>query len=401
MEKRARFDELDGYRGIAALVVVAYHVYLSDALNRQGQAYAGTLGQTLLTAGDGAVDWFFVLSGFVVSLPLVRALLTGTAAPSPLAFLARRARRILPLYYAAIVLAWWLWPQSPRSLLTHLTFTHIVDPLTVTDHIGAAWSLACEVIYYLLIALLGLPLTLLCQRIATPRARAHLLLTGLLLTWLASVAYASTLGPNVAGALAFSPFGRGGGFLMGVVLAVLWSWRGGWLGRRGRWSLGAAAGCLTLGAIVARPSPAGAVLFHPVIGLAFGALLASTLLAADRAAVAWWWHRPGWRWLAAISYSVYLLHQLIIWQLVRHGILSAPNTSAYVLNLALVLAVTLPLASLSYWVIERPWLRPRGHHRLTWPARYATGRGQDGGAPSGRPATAPGTSPRSARSSGY
>src|SRR5215216_5107006 len=96
---RERYVELDGYRGLAAFAVVAFHAsgfvgYRAD----RGQAfYAGTPLALIIQQFGAGVVWFFVLSGFVIFLPFARATIeqTGPIASGP--FLARRAIRILPL----------------------------------------------------------------------------------------------------------------------------------------------------------------------------------------------------------------------------------------------------------------------------------------------------------------
>lgn len=59
-DTKPHYDLLDGLRGVAALLVVWYHVY-------EGYAFAGgsdTIGG--INHGYLAVDFFFILSGFVI-----------------------------------------------------------------------------------------------------------------------------------------------------------------------------------------------------------------------------------------------------------------------------------------------------------------------------------------------
>jgi peptidoglycan/LPS O-acetylase OafA/YrhL len=83
-----RFAVLDGMRGLAAFVVIADHVP------------APTIGP--LTPGRYlAVDFFFVLSGFVLAHAYGRRLEAGF---SPAAFLKARLIRLYPLYVAGLCL---------------------------------------------------------------------------------------------------------------------------------------------------------------------------------------------------------------------------------------------------------------------------------------------------------
>lgn len=58
-DSKPHYDLLDGLRGVAALLVVWYHVF-------EGYAFAG--GGTIDNINHGylAVDFFFILSGFVI-----------------------------------------------------------------------------------------------------------------------------------------------------------------------------------------------------------------------------------------------------------------------------------------------------------------------------------------------
>lgn len=77
----ARYHALDGLRGIAALLVAAFHI---------GQRYAQTT-----PAGYLAVDLFFALSGFVIAANYASRLQEGLGAAR---FMALRLVRLYPLY---------------------------------------------------------------------------------------------------------------------------------------------------------------------------------------------------------------------------------------------------------------------------------------------------------------
>src|ERR1700722_5935333 len=90
---------LDGLRAVAALSVLCSHVaWFTPAL------YASAL-YPLLYQGLRGVELFFVISGFCLSYPVIRAAAEGTPAGLDyLHFLAKRFARILPPYYAALAL---------------------------------------------------------------------------------------------------------------------------------------------------------------------------------------------------------------------------------------------------------------------------------------------------------
>jgi len=91
-------DYLDGFRALAALFVLCGHIYCTIAP-------IGIFGSSVswLFYGKFAVDLFIVLSGFCLMLPIVLG--NGTLRGGAWAFFKKRARRILPPYYAALILS--------------------------------------------------------------------------------------------------------------------------------------------------------------------------------------------------------------------------------------------------------------------------------------------------------
>ncbi|HEY3638942.1 MAG TPA: acyltransferase [Rhizomicrobium sp.] len=92
---RGRFLALDGLRGVCALSILLYHC--------MGMFHKGSFFQH----GYLAVDVFFILSGFVISLTYEDRLRDGGSR----AFLWARARRLLPTYWlgAGFSVAVFLW----------------------------------------------------------------------------------------------------------------------------------------------------------------------------------------------------------------------------------------------------------------------------------------------------
>ena len=58
-DTKPHYDLLDGLRGVAALMVIWYHVF-------EGFAFASAGNIETLNHGYLAVDFFFILSGFVI-----------------------------------------------------------------------------------------------------------------------------------------------------------------------------------------------------------------------------------------------------------------------------------------------------------------------------------------------
>ena len=57
LSSKPRFEILDGLRGVAAMIVVAFHLF---------ETYSPGSNEQILNHGYLAVDFFFVLSGFVI-----------------------------------------------------------------------------------------------------------------------------------------------------------------------------------------------------------------------------------------------------------------------------------------------------------------------------------------------
>jgi len=149
-----RFPALDGLRGLAVLTVVLYHC---PRLGLPGV-------QQLQLAGDAGVDVFFVLSGFLITMLLLRDRddPAQRISMSLWQFYIKRVLRIMPLYWLAIVLYWvavQLSPDAPAAAkydaaLPYLMTGTIDAWLGWADApfpaFGIAWSLGVEEKFYLL-----------------------------------------------------------------------------------------------------------------------------------------------------------------------------------------------------------------------------------------------------------
>ncbi|MGE0357728.1 MAG: acyltransferase family protein [Burkholderiales bacterium] len=165
---------IEGLRGVAVAWVMVFHYFVL----RDGKFDDGFL--TLLKSwapleafarnGYLGVDLFFLITGFLLTLPWFRHADAGLTAPDWRAFYARRARRILPAYYVQLVILFFvvlplvyprIWIQSTPfvvgNLGAHFTFLHYTSPLTSSSMTvnGALWTLAIEMQYYLLLPLVA------------------------------------------------------------------------------------------------------------------------------------------------------------------------------------------------------------------------------------------------------
>lgn len=167
----AHVPAIDGFRGSAALLVTIFHCWLyTDAPLDSGPI------RSLIIAGGMGVDFFFVISGFVLFLPVVRR---GGTFGALWSYVVRRIARIVPAYYVALVvqgaatpiLTKWASPFStvggwvvflihllflqhsaPRWLLRQFDFHASVMGFGVN---GALWSLSIEAIFYAFLPLVA------------------------------------------------------------------------------------------------------------------------------------------------------------------------------------------------------------------------------------------------------
>jgi len=173
---------LDGLRGISSLYVVIFHLHLMVIIDMGNSIpiWIDLLSRVALY-GSSAVKVFIVLSGYCLMLPVVRYG-NGYLPGSLWDYFQRRARRILPPYYAALIfclllsaiilglqkianfqfylMGWDLFSPyfSFKDVLLHFLVIHNIIPGTSITSINAPmWSVALEWQIYFIFPLLLLP----------------------------------------------------------------------------------------------------------------------------------------------------------------------------------------------------------------------------------------------------
>lgn len=156
----AELTPLTGLRGFAALWVLVYHVWV-DAIPR-----AMTLGPfdltPLFSGGSSGVDLFFTLSAFLLSLPYASRQIEGRPPPSLRKFWLRRAQRILPAYYAQLLVLVALAAAfgigalpSTRQFIGNLLLLTDFGPYGAAPLNPVTYTLPIEFGFYLLLPLLA------------------------------------------------------------------------------------------------------------------------------------------------------------------------------------------------------------------------------------------------------
>ncbi len=178
---RIRLAYLEGLRGLAALYVVFVHVYTECVYKRGGLPPLVMNVVKFIAYPQLPVAIFIVLSGYCLMLPVVQS--GGGHIPGGvLSYLKRRAQRILPPYYIALVLSLLLlaltlslqqftgfhWDTlsgifqpgvmpSLGTIVSHFLLLHNLQPHWVGAINGPMWSLATEWQIYFLFPILLLP----------------------------------------------------------------------------------------------------------------------------------------------------------------------------------------------------------------------------------------------------
>jgi len=150
---------LDGVRGLAILLVLSLHFFPGTP-----HSHPERIARSLLAFGATGVDLFFVLSGFLITGILYDSLQDERFFRK---FYARRALRILPLYYGVIAVYAIVGMVQNRSshgellsLTCYLQNTSLIAPplfhysAPLFLPLGHFWSLAIEEQFYLVWPLL-------------------------------------------------------------------------------------------------------------------------------------------------------------------------------------------------------------------------------------------------------
>jgi len=156
-----RIRGFDGLRALAATGVFLSHAWARAEFPDVSVSMAGIalVFSNLLSLGTSGVVLFFVLSGFLLSLPFWRWL-QGGEQPDTWQYLRRRIWRIYPAYMVAVILFALFYdvahPLSVRLVhaITHLLLIHNLAEVTIYNISAPLWSVATEFQLYLLLPVL-------------------------------------------------------------------------------------------------------------------------------------------------------------------------------------------------------------------------------------------------------
>lgn len=350
--------ELDGVRGIAIFLVTLYR-FIKEWDPSAHWLFGAA--KRYCEFGERGVDLFFVLSGFLIT----GILLQTRSSPGYFKnFIVRRALRIFPLYFAALVVCLFILPQVLASNAFDLPRSHQGFLWTYTSNIYMAWtnswcfgpldhfwSLAVEEHFYLI-----WPAIVFCL---TPKALLRFSVIAIVIVGIVRTSFSML--PEAALAIDTLSLFRCDALLLGAILAVSMKQglRADRVDRFAKWVLPA----LILGSLaVALSGKRWLGIPHTLFGCLWVALLA---VAVTRARSHWMsvLLRAKWlQWLGRYSYGMYVIQLPLVSLLPMTLVASHASWMErfpVVLGLAYVVALfamTSAMAFASYHLLEKRFL---------------------------------------------
>ncbi len=343
---------------MAVLLVVLFH----SGVRGFGGGYVG-------------VDVFFVISGFVITMVLLRER-ESTGSTSILRFYARRVRRIIPaatFVIIAVVLATYHFLGTASGaevaddgrwaavFLANFHFaaagTNYLASQRPPSPLQNYWSLGVEEQFYLVYPALFLLITAKARHISS-RGRLALVLGIVVVSSFSFSVLETSVNPTAA---YFSPLARAWELALGGLVAVF----AGAL-RRLPSAVATCMSWLGLGVVLASAFVFSSVTAYPGAAVALPVVGTALVISAGTACPVWGAEsmlklRP-FQWVGLISYSLYLWH----WPILTIAAQRTGSSTLPVLDNLLWVLVALALATLTYLFIEWPFLHADFFVRRRW-----------------------------------
>ena len=356
MTPMGHISSLTSLRGVAAIVVVMYHLEprLRDIVGRQAPI-------PFISDGQLMVDFFFILSGFILAHAYAPDRSHAGTWREVRKFFARRFARVYPMHVFILLLflgyevvdvllhrvvlgqvegVWFEGSTSVESFFTNILLIQvwgIHDTLTWNQ---PSWSISAELAAYLAFPLLVWVISL--------RSSAAVAIVATLAAFAALVAIQEATG-RLTSSNEYAVLNCVAEFTIGLVL-YYWVSLGRFGGERG---LTFAQLAVVGGIVLVIGSGAPDILVVPLFALLI------VVCRGDRGWLGRLLSRPSFLWLGGISYSLYISHYLFIrlfnapWESVIPGAL--PDGSLAQLALVAVeFTLILAFAHISYVLVEDP-----------------------------------------------
>lgn len=368
---------VDGFRAVASLTVLVKHSAGATGFLVPYEPGAHLIDNLRIFG----VAVFFVLSGLLLFRPFVAASIAGRTPPSAAPFYTKRASRIFPAYWLALIAATLSWNPDDRLSGTVAGKVLLFDPYDPRSTsfdvgLGVFWTLTITVSFYVFLPMYAWSMDRIMRRRTDPahRATAHLLGLGALVV--SAMGYrllvrSTTFLPPLANIWLF---GYLDWFALGMLLALGSAWlaRGGSMPRAvldladRTWACWSVAGLCYLSLVVLRGDSIGFAIERE-------SLLDMSMRFALQSCGAWFFLLPavigrrhgfgiavlGSRplaWLGTVSFGIYLWHPVVItW--VDDLIRISNGRLELLLMVAVVTGITVPIAAASHHLVERPFTR--------------------------------------------
>ncbi len=330
-----RIDAVDGLRGIAILMVIFHHIYKREVANFISETFG--VYPWLTNQGFLGVGIFFVLSGFVITLPFAdgkRAISTRSDLSK---FYVARAIRLYPLFAFIAVLSFAVTlhagnPQATALILSLTTlnmfsYEHFLPAINVP-----LWSLSLEIWFCILFPFIYLAM----QRFGVIKVLLSISAVALALRcYGASIEYPNALLNPVKD----SVIARADDFAIGMAVAIAYS--RGILPKLGLGSTLAGVGLIQLAAIgwdvQSSIRPAVGLLNIPLqLGTALILVSALNENGFTKSLFTAW----PLRLLGAMCFSIYVWHGLVMGPTIVASPFSTTNLISFWVPLLLLSAVT-------------------------------------------------------------
>lgn len=345
-----KLDQLTTTRFIAALSVVLFH---------SGRTLGFIRFFPMLTSGPTAVDYFFVLSGFVMSLAYYRP---GTRFDFRGYWLARFSR-IYPVYIFSFVITCFYYLNilskiKPDKISANIFLYQAWIPDYALSFNIAAWSLSVETFFYLVFPFLI---------ILSMRLSAEKMIWAATVFWVISQVVHSILFirfmPEWANWLNYFPLFHLNAFLLGVAGGILYLTNSSLQTIKQstiRLALAASVGVILLLLSLREYMPTFPHSFSLDTGLLAPLFLIIVMaLALDTTYLSQVLSHPRLVLLGDASYALYILHVPFLWLL--KGLLTLTGvTIAYGIVFSIYIPATILLCIVVFKYLERPardWLR--------------------------------------------
>ncbi len=271
-----RYPNLDGWRGISILLVLATHTMPIGPEDWEMNNMTGVVGMAI----------FFTLSGFLITSFLLHS-------TSVTKFIIRRFARIVPLAWLYLVISLWFVDASWDAYPPHFFFYANWSPMPLTKTTEHLWSLCMEMQFYVGVAIIF--------AFFKQRGLLILPLLALMITGLRAMNHIYD---------DIHTYYRMDEILAGCILALIYHARLGDVGKQMSEMLGRVNQPLLIILVFLSSHPLGGFIdyFRPYLV----AILVGSTLYQHQSSLNYYLNLKALVYIASISYALYVIHLLLL-----------------------------------------------------------------------------------------